>query len=114
MKKIIKIILFYLIFLCIGIIFIWIIHKPIFTAKTLIFPYAVHPFDIINLYPNTWKLIKNLYIIMFLISYNIFLIKISRTLYQKIPKTQIKKHYKKQKNKIKDNLKSNAGTTVSG
>ena len=114
MKKIIKIILFYLIFLCIGIIFIWIIFKPIFTAKTLIFPYAVHPFDIINLYPYTWKLIKNLYIIMFLISYNIFLIKISRTLYQKIPKTQIKKHHKKQKNKIKDNLKLIAGTTDSG
>ncbi len=61
----------------ISIIFL-IIFKPILTAKTLIFPYAIHPFDIAKTYPKTWFYIKtiyylNLFISNFLIINSIFI-----------------------------------------
>ena len=49
--------------------FIFIIFIPIFTTNTLIFPYALTPFDICQKYPNIWLLIKKLYWICFFISY---------------------------------------------
>ena len=112
MKYFFKIILFYLIFLNLGLCLIFIIFRPIFTANSLIFPYAVHPFDIISLYPNTWKFLKRAYIITFFISYNIFLIKIFRKFYKNKPQKRIivKKNY----NKIDDDLKLVIGTTDSG
>lgn len=55
-------------------LFIAVIHifLPIFYAKNLIFPYAIHPFDIATLYPKLWFYIKviycfNLFITIFLI-----------------------------------------------
>lgn len=39
------------------------------------FPYAIHPFDICMVYPNTWLKIKFTYIISFIISYSFFIIK---------------------------------------
>ena len=47
------------------------IFKPIFNSESLIFPYAIHPFDIIKTYPYTWMLIKKWYFILFSISYAI-------------------------------------------
>ncbi len=60
----------------ISIIFL-IIFKPILTTKTLIFPYAIHPFDIAKTYPKSWFYIKaiyyfNLFISNFLIINSIF------------------------------------------
>ena len=111
MKRFLRLILFYLIFLGLGIYLIFILFKPIFTANSLIFPYAVHPFDIVNKYPNTWKILKNIYFISFFISYNIILLKIFRKFYKKIlSKTKPKKIY----NKIDTNLKLTIGTTDSG
>ena len=78
MKKYSKIILIYLVALLIGSVFIYILFMPIFCAKSLIFPYAIHPFDICKEYPKIWQLIKKLYLITFLISYSIILIKIIR------------------------------------
>ena len=106
-KKIILYFLFYLLALFLGLLIIFLIFKPIFTAESLIFPYAVHPFDICKLYPDTWNLLKKAYIILFLISYNIFLIKLFRKFYrpiQKIPK-------KKQINIVESPLKLIIGTT---
>ena len=51
--------------------FIFKLFAPIFTSTSLIFPYAVHPFDIIKTYPHTWMLIKELYFISFSITYTI-------------------------------------------
>ena len=76
MKKYSKIILIYFVALLIGVAFIYLVFMPIFYAKSLIFPYAVHPFDICKVYPQIWLLIKRLYIITFIISYSILLIKI--------------------------------------
>ncbi len=47
------------------------VFKPIFNSDSLIFPYAIHPFDIIKTYPYTWMLIKKWYFISFSISYAI-------------------------------------------
>ena len=39
------------------------IFIPIFFAKELIFPYAIHPFDIVSKYPLVWKYLKIIYLI---------------------------------------------------
>lgn len=38
-----------------------IFFKPILTAASLIFPYSIHPFDIISSYPTFWFYIKTFY-----------------------------------------------------
>lgn len=80
--------MFYFLALCIGITLITIIFKPIFHAKTLIFPYAIHQFDICKVYPKTWKLIKKAYFISFFISYSIILFKIFKKFNFKFNKTK--------------------------
>ena len=40
---------------------ILIFFKPILTATNLIFPYSVHPFDIVHDYPKAWFYIKIFY-----------------------------------------------------
>ena len=62
-KILISIILFIILFLFYHYI-IFSIFKPVILAKSLIFPYAINPFDIINLYPKTWNFI----IVLFFIS----------------------------------------------
>ena len=47
------------------------IFIPIFNAEHLMFPYAIHPFDICDLYPETWLIIKKLYLVFFIISFTI-------------------------------------------
>lgn len=42
--------------------------SPIFNSSTLIFPYAINPFDIVNRYPSAWNYIKTAYRITFIIS----------------------------------------------
>lgn len=88
MKKISNFLMFYFLALCIGITLITIIFKPIFHAKTLIFPYAIHQFDICKVYPKTWKLIKKAYFISFFISYSIILFKIFKKFNFKFNKTK--------------------------
>lgn len=46
-----------------------IIFLPVLSAKSLIFPYALNPFDICLKYPDTWRLIKFAYFITFAVSY---------------------------------------------
>lgn len=42
---------------------------PIFTTNSLIFPYAITPFDICEKFPKIWIFIKKTYWICFFISY---------------------------------------------
>lgn len=44
------------------------IFFPIYTANHLIFPYAIHPFDICTEKNDLWKIIKILFFIFYLIS----------------------------------------------
>ena len=84
MKRRYNIILPYFIVLCAGIIFVYFLFRPIFYAKKLMFPYAIHTFNICEVYPDTWKKIKIAYFITFLISYNIILIKFFKKFKTKI------------------------------
>lgn len=59
---------------------IFFIFKPIFYAKHLIFPYAINPFDIVTVYPETWNSLKKFYIISFIISYIIIFNQISNSI----------------------------------
>lgn len=84
---------FKILFLCISyplaIIFMFLSFRPIFTAQNLIFPYAIHPFDIVSVYPDTWILLKKFYFISYSCSYLIFFNKIFNFIYFKFPKKSI-------------------------
>ena len=56
---------------------IYFLFKPILTAEHLIFPYAIHEFDIVSVYPTTWKKIKLYYFISFSIAYLILFTHVS-------------------------------------
>ena len=49
------------------------IFIPIFKTNSLIFPYAINEFDICKTYPDTWKIIKKVYIITAFISYSLLI-----------------------------------------
>lgn len=62
--------------------FTYLLFLPIFTTSTLIFPYAIHPFDICSIYPHFWNIFKQIYLFLHFISYSIcfhFLITIFKT-----------------------------------
>lgn len=79
----------------------YIVFRPIFRAQKIIFPYAIHQFDICKVYPDTWENLKKAYVICFIIVYNILLIKILKKF--KINNTKIKNI----KNDILNEYKSN-------
>lgn len=86
MKKFLYKIIFFVISFPVTSLIIYHIFKPIFTANHLIFPYAIHPFDIVSVYPNTWILLKKIYFLTFLFSYFILFNKIFNLISLKIPK----------------------------
>ena len=85
---ILKFVLFFLLLIILFLILIF-LFNPILTADSLIFPYAIHAFDIVKVYPNTWILIKKFYFISFSISYFILFFKFSKFI--KFPKKNIQK-----------------------
>lgn len=61
----------------------YIIFYPILNASNLIFPYAVHPFDIPITFPKIWHIIKifycvSSYVSIFVILNSIFLFKVNK------------------------------------
>lgn len=76
MKKFFYKILFFIISFPIVFLLIYLIFQPIFNAEHLLFTFAIHPFDIVSVYPNTWILLKKSYLLSFLISYIIVFNKI--------------------------------------
>jgi hypothetical protein len=79
--------------------------EPIFSAEHLVFPYAVHPFDICTVYPDTWEDIKKAYIITFLISYSILHFNVSSFIQKKFSMKNFKKHKNLNKSKHLKNSK---------
>ena len=69
--------------------FLTFLFLPILTANSLIFPYALTPFDICKIYPETWYFLKMLYFICFIFSYLIIYIYIVINIskYKKAQKT---------------------------
>ncbi len=72
-----KIFLFFAFLIILFFILIF-LFNPILTSNSIIFPYAIHPFDIVKVYPNTWILIKKFYFLSFFFSYLILFIKFSK------------------------------------
>lgn len=61
----------FLILFILSIIFTFLIlifFKPILTTNNLIFPYSLHPFDIVNTYPKAWFYIKIFYCFSLLVT----------------------------------------------
>ena len=84
--------LFCLLFCILLYCFMEYLFSPIFNSSTLIFPYAINPFDIVNTYPTTWNYIKITYRITVIISSYVLLNSIfnSILLNLKIPKRKSK------------------------
>lgn len=96
LKHIFSKILVYFVLLFFGFLIIIFIFFPIFNAKIIIFPYAVHPFDICKKYPYEWKIIKIIYILLFFISYTIIFFKFYLKFHKK-EKQKFNNYYKKPK-----------------
>ena len=71
-----KRILIYFLVLGVDIITMYLTFRPVFCAQNLVFPYAIHPFNICKVYPDTWKLLKSVYIITFIVSNSIIIWKV--------------------------------------
>lgn len=72
-----KVFLFLVILITLFFILIF-LFNPILTSNSLIFPYAIHPFDIVKVYPNTWTFIKKFYFLSLFFSYLILFLKFSK------------------------------------
>ena len=91
MKIIFRFIVFYLLLISLVLSITLIMLNPIFKTNSLIFPYAIHEFDICKLYPDTWKILKKLYLIIAFISYSLIILRfLSKTTFWRIDKKQIK------------------------
>lgn len=87
--------LFFAISFSIVICILIVTFKPIFSAHSLLFPFAVHPFDIAKVYPETWNLLKKLYFISSFFSFFILFNKIFNILYSIFPNIKINPKRKK-------------------
>ena len=61
--------LFFAISFSIVLLILLAIFSPILNAKSLLFPFAIHPFDIVKVYPETWKKLKIIYFITSFLSF---------------------------------------------
>ena len=77
------------------------IFNSVLYSSSVLFPYAIHPFDIANLYPTTWKKIKYLFLLSCSISFFLIVnqtINFISTNYKGIPKLKkLKKFSQKEK-----------------
>ena len=85
MKKTAIKILFLVTSISIVFIALFNIFKPILKANSLIFPFAVHPFDIAKVYPETWNLLKSFYFITSFFSFFILFNKLFNIVYSMFP-----------------------------
>lgn len=68
---------------CIILLFLlFIIFLPLLTTNSLVFPYAINPFDICLQYPQIWNLIKIFYFISFILCYSIVYIYILNNIHK--------------------------------
>ena len=77
---------------------ILIFFSPILTAKNLIFPYSIHPFDIAYDYPKAWFYIKILY--CFTLFITVFLTLNSLSIFLNFKNKKLKKKEKDDSNEI--------------
>lgn len=78
-----------LLFTFISFIIMFILFSPIFFNHTIIFPYSIKPFNIVQVAPALWKYIKFFYIILYLFSSYVFANNFYHTIYNFINKNFI-------------------------
>lgn len=64
----VKTFIFSLFFTIVSFVIIFIIFKPIFYSDTIIFTFAIHPFNICKEQPFIWNMIKFLFVFDYLFS----------------------------------------------
>ena len=69
--------------------------NSIFYAKTLIFPYALHPFDLCTKIPTTWYYIKHMFKTSLFFNLIVLLNSVFSLIFPNKKKNKIKKHIKK-------------------
>ena len=89
MKNLFKKLTFLFFYLCIITIVFYFLFIKIYQTNSLIFPYAITPFDICKLYPDTWKLLKKLYLLFLYLSNIILFLKFYNLFFHKTNKKQI-------------------------
>ena len=77
-KKFLFKLVFFIISFLLVILCTYIVFKPLLTTNHVVFPYAIHPFDIASTYPDTWYKLKNYYFISLSISYLILFLNFSK------------------------------------
>lgn len=108
MKKATIKLLFLVISISIVFLALFNFFKPILETNSLIFPFAVHPFDIAKVYPETWNLLKTLYFISSFFSFFILFNKLFNIVYSMIP--EIKPPFKVKELKTAEELSLFLGT----
>lgn len=99
-------ILLFLLFL--SAIFFFLLY-PIYISNSIIFPYSITPFDIVNKYPSIWLKLKQFYILFFAFS-NIIL---SNFIYSNlIKKINLKPKTKEKNNIVDDELNLSIGYDI--
>ncbi len=94
---------------CLFVVFksMYVFLEPVFNAEHIVFPYAIHPFDICERYPGTWSIIKTMYLVVFIISFSIIYFYMCKTvslLFSSLKSTKCKQKVNK-KSKIKKIIK---------
>lgn len=108
MKKVLNKLPFLVISISIVFIALFNVFEPILKTNSLIFPFAVHPFDIVKVYPETWNLLKSFYFISSFFSFLILFNKLFNILYSIFP--EIKPIYKRTFSPNNDELSLLLGT----
>ena len=88
MKNFLNKIIFLLLYFSFVTFLYYILFKNIFYTDSLIFPYALNPFDICKVYPHTWILLKKVYLFSLYISHFILFQKIYNLFYPKFSKNK--------------------------
>lgn len=83
---------------------LYLLFLPLYNANSVIFTFAITPFDIAKLYPKIWEFIKNTYFPLMFISYTI-VFNFLYTTFQKY--FELKKVKKLQNTSVEDTLDSN-------
>ncbi len=102
MKKFFLKLLFFAISFSITLTVLHLFFSPILTANSLLFPFAIHPFDIVKVYPETWKKIKFIYFFTSFFSSFILFNKFFNILYSLFPEKNLL-NQKKSINKVQQN-----------
>lgn len=81
----------------------FLIFSKIFISESIIFPFAINPFDICKTYPEIWEFIKKIYVITYIISNLLIARLIKVSLYKKNKEANIQE--KKKLDEKQDDLK---------